>query len=154
MTPFRVLSVAVSSGRVAYVYFEDGVLTDWALSETASTSTYKARKFAKDWIELLQPNVVITEKNTSASHKGENTQLLIRAIADEAAQHELHDIEVVRHQHYPNKYVEAQELAKRFPDIAHKLPKTRRLWDKEPVNTSYFEAIALALTVIEPKEGQ
>lgn len=153
MTPFRVLSVAAATGRVGYVYFEGGQPIDWALSHKASRSPKDAARYARKWITLLHPDAVITEKVGRHSRKGAKTRALIEAIANEAARHELHDIAVERVQHFANKYDEAAAYAERFPDLLPLLPPRRRIWDKEPPNITYFEAIVLALSVIDaPQE--
>lgn len=141
--------MAAATGRIAYVYFENGELADFALSHSASQSPAHAAKYARKWIEMLRPDVVITEKITSQSRKGSKTHSLIRALAKEAAQHELQDISVVRQQKFANKYKEAEAYAKRFPDLLHVLPRQPKIWEKEPLNTTYFEALALALPIVD-----
>ena len=153
MTPFRVLSVAAATGRVGYIYFEGGPPVDWALSQKASRSPQDAAAMARRWIAMLTPDVLITEKVGRHSRKGDTTRALIDAIAREAAGHELHDIAVPRQQHHANKYAEAATYAERFPELRPLLPAKRRIWDKEPPNITYFEAIALALPVLDtPQE--
>lgn len=142
------LSFAAASGRIGYVCFEDDQLIDWGLSVKASTSPTNAAAYARKPITLLAPDVVVTEKVTNTSRKGAATHALIEALAAEAADHELHDVSVVRQQHYPNKYIEAAAYAERFPEIRSRLPKQPRIWEGEPRNTIYFEAIALALHVL------
>lgn len=149
MTPFRVLSVAAATGRIGYVYFEGGQPVDWALTRKASRSPKDAAAYARNWITLLRPDVLITEKVGRHTRKGAKTRALIAAIATEAASHALHDIAVPRQQHYPNKYTEAAVYAERFHELRPLLPAKRRIWDKEPPNITYFEAVALALTVID-----
>lgn len=145
----RLLSIAAASGRVAYVYLEKHQLVDFALSYKASETPTDAARYARKWIELLNPDVVITEKITKHSNKGDNTRALIGAMAREAANHELKDISVVRLQHYPNKYVEAEVYVKRYPDLHAVQPRRPKIWESEPANMTYFEAIALALPVID-----
>lgn len=149
MRRFRVLSVAAASGRVGYVCFEDRRPLDWALSRKASRSPADAVHMLRKWTAMLSPAVVVTEKVTRHSRKRGQTPLIIDALAREAARQDVQDIAVIRHQPFANKYEEAAALAKRFPELAPLKPKPRRLWDKEPLNTTYFEAIALALAVID-----
>jgi hypothetical protein len=149
MARFRVLSVAAASGRIAYVCFEDRVPLDWALSRKASRSPEEAALALRRWIALLAPDVVINEKVTRRCRKGARTIALIEALTWEAAQHGVHDIAVERRQLFANKYEEAAALAERFSELAPLTPKPRRIWDKEPLKTTYFEAAALALAVID-----
>ncbi|MEQ8543098.1 MAG: hypothetical protein RIB53_03740 [Roseitalea porphyridii] len=93
--------------------------------------------------------MVINEKVTRRCRKGARTIALIEALTWEAAQHGVHDIAVERRQLFANKYEEAAALAERFSELAPLTPKPRRIWDKEPLKTTYFEAAALALAVID-----
>ena len=154
MTPFRVLSVAAATGRVGYVYFEGGQPVDWALSHKASRSSKDAARYARRWITLLHPDVVITEKVGKHSRKGAKTRALIEAIATEAANHKLHTIAAPRHQPFANKYDEAAAYAERFPELRQLLPATRKIWEKEPPKITYFEAVTLALVVLDPPTPQ
>lgn len=144
-----VLSIAVATGRTAYVYFEEGQLTDFALSQKASESPALAVRYVRQWISLLSPDVVVTESFTKKSRKGTKTRLLTEAMAREAARHRLNNIRTVRHQHYRNKYAEAGALAIRFPELNRVLPRRPRIWESEPDSISYFEAVALALPTID-----
>lgn len=145
----KVMSIAAATGRVAYTYFEGRKLADFALSYKASETPADAAHYAKRWIEMLDPDVVITEKITKSSNKGDNTHAVIKAMAREAANHVLNEISIARQQLYPNKYVEADVYAKRFPDLNAVLPRKPRIWESEPANMMYFEAIALALPIID-----
>ena len=55
---------------------------------------------------------------------------------------------VAREQEYANKYEEAAALGEQFPDLAPWVPKKRRFFDNEPRNTVLFEAVALALSIL------
>ena len=52
---------------------------------------------------------------------------------------------LTRQQAYPNKFFEANDLAERFPELAAWVPKRPKLWEREPRNLVYFEALALAV---------
>ena len=56
---------------------------------------------------------------------------------------------VPRIQDYANKYEEAAALALQYPDIKPWLPPKRRFFDNEPRSTVLFEALSLALGVIQ-----
>lgn len=149
MAGSRVLAIAAGSGRIAYVLMVKGKPFDWRLSRKASTSPKLAATYAKDWIDRLRPDVVVTEKITKQCRKGEKTKALIRVVANVAANEEVFDVEVVRPCDYRNKYVEAQEFTNRFTELRPLLPRTRKSWEAEPRAITYFEALALALVVIE-----
>ncbi len=149
MARHSVLAFAAATGRVGYVFLVDGVLRDWKISKKASQSPQAAQEYATKWIELFRPNVVITEKIKDESRKGEQAKSLIAAIASVAEQHQLLDVVVERVQAFKNKYEEARALVSHFPDLRPQLPKQPRCWQSEPFSTTYFEALALALVVID-----
>lgn len=147
----HLLSVAVATGKIGYVFLIDGVPYDWGLSVVASQSPRDAYEHTKDWIAYYAPELVVTERMGVASRKG----AVSRSLAD-AALKAAQDSDVViacvdRVQRYQNKYLEAEQLARRFPELEEWLPRTRRLWDSEPRGTIIFEALSLGLTVIEKR---
>lgn len=145
----RVLGIAVASGRVGYVFLVDRKLYGWSISRQAAKSPQDAARRTKLWIERMRPNVVVTEQMTRGCRKGATSRAIIAAAAKVAAEEELFDIEVPRPKRFPNKFAEAEALADRYPELRPRLPKPRRLWDSEPRNITLFEALALALEVID-----
>lgn len=149
MNSQKVLAIAAANGRVGYVFLVGISLRYWQVSDTASRSPEHARRYAKDWIDTLRPDVVVTEKVARGSRKGEQTRKIIAAIAGMAEHELLYDVSVARPRRYKNKYDEATALAERFPELKRFVPPPRRLWDSEHRNTTIFEALTLALEVIE-----
>ena len=149
----RVLAIAVATGRIGCVLLIGGELRDWRLSRTAARSAKVARAQAEKWIDVLRPDVVVTEAVPKRSSKSTKTRQLIDAIAAVAGEKELLDVKVVRTSLFENKYEEAKALGQRFPEIAAWVPKKRRIWEPEPRNTIYFEALALAMQVMSRPDG-
>lgn len=149
----RVLGIAVASGRVGFVLMFRGRPCQWGLSRTAAESVADAKRIAGQWIARFRPDVVVTEKTTTRCRKGKKTKELIEAIASVAAEAELYDLAVPRPKPVPNKYAAAEALADRFPDLQPRLPDPRNLWDSEPRNITIFEAVALALVVVDREES-
>lgn len=147
---FRVLSVAVATGRIGYVFLVDKKLCDWRLSKKAAKSVELAKRQAQVWIEKLGPHVVVIEDVSEHSTKSRKTRQLIDGIGCVAVERGLHDVRVSRVSAFKNKYEEAAALGNRFPEIAAWVPKKPRIWETEPRNTIYFEALALALEVVCP----
>lgn len=148
MAALRMLSIAAATGRIAYVYLIGDRLMDWRISDKASTSIQEAETAAKRWIEILQPDVVITEIPISKTRKGDNTRQLIETIANVAERAKVLDVKVTREQIYPNKYAEAAALAERYPELLPWVPRPRRFFDNEHRNTVLFEALALAQSIL------
>lgn len=144
MTGLRVLSIAAGTGRIGYVFLVGGKLEYWVLSAKASETPELAAQQAERWIDELEPEVVITEKLDQHSRKGTLTKQIIAAIAKVAEDRYLNDIALPHVPKFQNKYEEAQELAKLYPDILPWMPKKPRIWESEPRNMIYFEALALA----------
>jgi hypothetical protein len=149
MARLNILAIAAGTGRVGYAYFVGHRLMDWGLSGLASKSTKQAAAMTRKWIDLLHPDVVVTEAKDSPSRKGAATRQVIEAISKVAGEEHVNDVRVPRLQRYENKYEEADALAERFPEIAPWKPRRPRLWESEPRNMIYFEAIALALEIID-----
>ena len=105
--------------------------------------------WVQDLINRLQPNVVVGEKVGKSCRKGPNSKRLIAAGAETASHNYVLDVAVDRPHDHACKYTEAAALADRFPELYGWLPKKRRYWDSEPRNTILFEALALALAVID-----
>ncbi|WP_298975923.1 hypothetical protein [uncultured Roseobacter sp.] len=149
MAALRVLSVAVSSGRVGYVFLEGKQLRDWAVTTTVSDKATDLVAFVQELINTLRPDVVVTEKCDQDCRKGSQSRKLIASIAELASHNYVLDVAVSRPRSFPSKYEEADSAVKRHPDLIGYLPeKKRRIFDFEPRNMIVFEAVALAEAVI------
>ncbi|MEM8793403.1 MAG: hypothetical protein AAGE80_17410 [Pseudomonadota bacterium] len=150
MAALRVLSIAVSSGRVGYVCFDGRQLQDWAITTTVSGNLSDLMAFAQELINRLKPDVVVTEKCDRKSRKGRRTRRRITSIVELASHNYVLDVSVPRPRSFPSKYEEATDVVTRYPDLVGYLPKRkRRIFDFEPRNMIIFEAIALAEAVID-----
>lgn len=149
MAALRVLSIAVATGRVGYVFLEGTQLLDWAVTTRVSKQSADLVGFVQELINTLKPDVVVTEKCDEESKKGTRAKRLISSIAELASHNYVLDVAVPRPRKFPSKYEEAEELVSRHPDLAGYLPKQkRRFFDFEPRNMTVFEALALAEAVI------
>ena len=149
MARLKVLAIAVATGRVGYVFLDGRNLIDWQISKKANKSTKQARAYAQKWIKRFKPDVVVTERTTKPCKKGDHAKSIIAAIAKVAEDTDLLDVSVPRLRAFKNKYEEARELASQFPDLLVRVPKEPRIWQSEPFSTTYFEALALALLIID-----
>lgn len=145
----RVLALAVAYGKLGYVLLIDGVLKDWHCSREASLEATRGRSLLRKVIARLEPDLVVIEDPHGGTRKfGKSRDVLLtlaQELTDSATPHQC----VTREQSFANKYVEAEALAKRFPEIAPWLPNTPKIWESEPANTIYFEALSMAVTVLE-----
>lgn len=142
----RVLSIAVASGRLGYVFFNGDKLMDWRMVERATASPLDTAEQAQTWINRLQPDVVITE-NPITTTKGQRSKTLMEAVARVAERNHLLDVTVARERSHKNKYQEAAGLVEKYPELRPWLPAQRRCWENEPRQTVLFEALAYAVQV-------
>lgn len=140
-----VLALAVRCGRVGYVLIVDGLAKDWALSRAASLGSRAASAHLAEWIDRFDPNVIVLEDHRSAHRKAQKTRAILKALHRRAGTSQAFVASLVRQQAYPNKFFEANDLAERFPELAAWVPKRPKLWEREPRNLVYFEALALAV---------
>ena len=148
------LAIGVATGRIAYVFLVGGKLRDWRLSKKAARSVELAKRQTNTWIKQLSPHVVVTEAVSQHSIKSRKTRQLIDAVTHAAIEKNVLDAKVAKVSAFKNKYEEAEVLGRRFPEIAAWVPKKPRIWETEPRNTVYFEALSLALHVIDASEGR
>lgn len=143
----RVLTVAVRHGRVAVVFLSEGEPAAWALSVKAARSTRNARGFLGEWLATHQPSVVVIENALTAKRKGKRARTILAALEELARQSPAMVALACRMQHYPNVYAEAAAFAEAYPQMAGKLPTSRKPWESEPRNIIFVEALALAQNV-------
>jgi hypothetical protein len=139
----RVLAVAVASRKIACVFLIDGCLKDWQLSRSGGMSAPKGRSFLRTAIARFRPDLVLIENPYAPTRKYGQPRAILLAMAQDLADSAMPHRLVNRKQAYSNKYKEAAALSERFPEISPWLPNTRRLWDNEPAEMIYFEALAL-----------
>ena len=147
----NVLSVAAATGKVGYVFLIDGEPYDWGVSPKASRSPKLTHQHVTEWIDYYQPQLLITERIGPHSRKKDVSRALVNAVWKAAQDAEIRWACVDRIQKYQNKYVEAHALAERFPELKEWLPKTRRLWESEPRRIIIFEALSMALSMVDKK---
>ena len=145
----RVLAVSAATGRMAYVFFIGDQLKDWRISDAAARSGIDAAAHVQDWINDLRPNVVVTERTDTSCRKGDKTKDLIGAATRTAEHNYVLDVVVPREREFASKYLEAEAIVKRYPELRPWLPQRRRFFENEPRNTVLFEAITLAEVVIK-----
>lgn len=149
MAALRVLSVAVATGRVGYVFLEGTRLLDWAVTTRVSKKSSDLVGYLQELINTLKPDVVVTEKCDDDCRKGSKAKRLIASITELASHNYVLDVSVPRSRTFQSKYEEAEDLVSRHPDLIGYLPeKKRRFFDFEPRNMIVFEALALAESVI------
>lgn len=140
-----VLAVAVRADRLGYVLLIDGQPRDWRISRKACLSPKAARAATDNWIKRFEPTVIVLEAHGKARRKSQKTRSIIRSVRRSARRSSALVSVVERRQHHPNKFSEAAALVDRFPEMSSVVLKRPKLWQREPRNLVYFEALALAV---------
>jgi hypothetical protein len=155
MATLSVLSIAVASSKVGYVFLHGGGLQDWGITVKAAKSSSELVEFVQRLINDLRPDVVVTEDCSIDCRKGAKSKMLIASVAELASHNPVLDIAVSRPRLFQSKYEEAEELTAQYPEIAGYLPKhKRRIFDFEPRGMVLFEALALAESVTKGPPAQ
>ena len=74
------LAFAAGYRRISFVFVEYGQLATWHTSCVAARDAGNAAQFAQDFIDLLDPNVIIIEDIAAGTRKGPIAKALIEAI--------------------------------------------------------------------------
>lgn len=135
--------MAVASGRVGHVLIEHGQVIDKGMSSIASQDIGEARKFAARRIELSRPDVVVTEQLSQNSKKGLKTRSMITAMNGVAEASGVLSLPVERASRPHDRFEEAAQLCRLYPEMQTLLPPKRKPWEAEPKALIYFEALAL-----------
>ncbi|MEH6727613.1 MAG: hypothetical protein V7703_15765 [Hyphomicrobiales bacterium] len=147
MAGYKVLGIAVATGKVGYALLEGERLIDWGLSKVASKSPAQVAAKTSYWIDLLKPEALVSEQLTKRMRKHGLTIKLLAAIAKAAEDAPVINVTVPRLRIHKNKYEEAEALARRFPELKSQLPKKPPCWLPEPRSMIFFEALTLALSL-------
>lgn len=145
---FRLLSVAVLSGRVGCVLMDGADLKDWAMSRKASRSEADLRTQLETWTRKLAPDAVVSERLEPGTKKHGRTPQLIAEIAAYMTETGALHVRLVRERRFKNKYLEAESLVRRYPELAPWQPERRQFYNNEPQSVVIFEAVVLAEQVL------
>jgi hypothetical protein len=145
----RILAVAVAYGKMASVLLIDGRLKDWQCSREAGLAVSKGRSFLRLAVLRYSPDLVIIEDPHGPTRKSGIARSILFALAQELEDSGASHLRVQRTQPFANKYAEARALADRFPVIRPWLPDTPKIWDSEPIETIYFEALSMAVAELD-----
>lgn len=145
MAEFRVVSIAVASGKIGFVMLSNDKLANWEISQVASETPKQAEVKAREWIELHKPEVVVTEAQGSNRHKHGKTLALMKAVENAARKSDAINVRIAKVRDHKNKYHEARALAQQFPELKPRLAQKPACWLNEPRRMILFEALALAL---------
>ncbi len=151
MRPKRTMALASRSKRLACLIFAGQDLKVWHCSSQGAQSPEAAAMQFKIWVQKYKPDVVVFEDMHSARRKGERQKLILKALYNVARNRRVKHYKVRREKVHRNRYDEAVTLAKRFPALKHLVPARPPIWQAEARTLVLFEALALAIPVIDER---
>src|SRR5262249_28637609 len=151
----RLLAIDPSTRGFGFAVLEGpNRLIDWGVKETKTDKKRRSLKFIADLIEQYQPSVVVVEDYAAkGSRRCDRVRELINDISKFAGKENVKVRSFSRlkakrafsESGTPNKYEIAIAIAKRFPELAPRLPWFRKPWMSEDYRMSIFDAVGFAL---------
>lgn len=139
----RVLAVAARCGRLGCVVIDNGDLIIWDSSRKGASSVQHAMASLQAWLDEFRPDVLVTENPDSAGRKQGRQLRILRAFVDIGRDANIVNLVIRRQRPFASIYDEAEHFGEQFPDFAPLIPTRPALWEKEPYQMIYFEALAL-----------
>ena len=149
MQTIRILAVAVATGRIGYVYFEDQQLAKFEISRKGFEDIGKAASTFEEWLKRTRPNIVVTEKINDRCRKGERSRQIIQTISVVASHHYVHDICIPMQRNGRTRYEQAVHFSQIYPEISERLPQKNKSWQSEDRAMILFDALTLAHPILE-----
>lgn len=151
----RVLAIDPSTRGFGFAVLEGpNRLIDWGVKETKTDKKRRSLKLVEDLLEHYQPSVIVVEDyEGKGSCRCQRVGELINDISKLAARRKIRVRSFARakvkqvfsESGASNKYEIAQAIAKRFPELAPRLPRVRKPWMSEDYRMSIFDAAAFGL---------
>lgn len=136
------LAFAAGYRRISFVFIENGELATWHTSCIAARDATRATQLAREFIELLAPNVIVIEDIRTGTRKGRKAREALEAIRAEAERSRAQLLPIERERLFRTRHDEAAYLVRHYPELTDKVP-SRRFHEREPHQMVLFEALAL-----------
>ena len=157
----RILAIDPATRGFGFAVLEGSQrLIDWGVKDTKTDKKRRTLKLVGELIEWYRPGVIVLEDtSTQASRRCSRVTRLIDEIAQLALKS---NVRVKRISKGKVKEVFAEcpaqtkceialGIAKRFPELAPRVPPFRKPWMSEDYRMSIFDAVGFGLTFFEPK---
>jgi len=154
----RVLAIDPSTRGFGFAVLEgSNRLIDWGVKETKTNKNARTLKLIDDLMDRYQPSVIVGEDYAGkGSRRCRRIQGLIKAISKRAAKRTIKVSSVSRakvKQAFSESGAQTKQeiavaIAKRFPELASRLPRFRKPWMSEDYRMSIFDAVAFGLTLV------
>jgi len=161
----RVLSIDPSIKGFGFAVMEGPEeLIDWGLKIVKGNKNAECLKKVAQLIDHYNPDIIVVEDyQHKSSRRTPRVRRLLKAILALALTKRVKGNSVSRARvrtafsqnsnGQPTKHFIANEIAKRFPELAPRLPRLRKPWMSEDERMSIFDAIAFALTMFQTQNG-
>jgi Holliday junction resolvasome RuvABC endonuclease subunit len=151
----RVLAIDPSTRGFGYSVIEGpNLLIDWGVKETKTDKNRRSLKIVAELIEQYEPDVLVLENYAGkGSRRCRRVAELVDEISKLAMKREVKVRSFSRAEvrraftasAAKTKYEIAIAIAKRFPELAPRLPRFRKPWMSEDYRMSIFDAVGLGL---------
>lgn len=155
----RILAIDPSTRGFGFAVLEGpNQLVDWGVKETKTDKNRRSLTLIVDLIEQYDPAAIVVEDYAGkGSRRCRRAAELIDGISRLALNRK---VKVKRFSRAEvkqafaesgavNKYEIAQTIAKRFPELAPRLPRFRKPWMSEDYRMSIFDAVGLGLAFFQ-----
>jgi Holliday junction resolvasome RuvABC endonuclease subunit len=156
-TELRVLALDPSTKGIGFAVMEGTEhLIDWGVKIVGREKNRECLRQAAELIRRYTPDVLVIEDHEhKSSRRSLRVRMLLKAILVLASKEEVKAQSVSRSALRKalsqgsalTKRQIAIEIAKRFPELAPRLPRLRKPWMGEDERMSIFDAVALAETL-------
>lgn len=152
----RVLAIDPSTRGFGFAVLEGpDRLIDWGVKETKKNKNARSLKLIEDLIDRYLPSVIVVEDyRGKGSRRCHRIQELINDISKLASKRQIKVRSFSRakvkqtfsESGASNKQEIATAVARRFPELAPRLPRFRKPWMSEDYRMSIFDAVSFGLT--------
>src|SRR5215510_13203187 len=152
----RVLAIDPSTRGFGFAILEGpDRLIDWGVKETKTDKKKRSLKLIAELMERYQPRVIVLEDfEGKGSRRCQRVGELIKDISKVALKRGIRVKSISRlkvkqafsESGASNKQEIAVAIAKRFPELAPRLPRFRKPWMSEDYRMSIFDAVAFGVT--------
>jgi Holliday junction resolvasome RuvABC endonuclease subunit len=157
----RVLAIDPSTRGFGFAVLEGpNRLIDWGVKETKTDKRQRSQKLIADLIEQYQPSVIVVEDYAAKGSRrcgrvcdliNDISKLAMNRNVKVKSFSRLKVRQAFAEAGAKNKYEIALAIAKRFQELAPRIPRFRKPWMSEDYRMSIFDAVALAVTFLRLK---
>jgi Holliday junction resolvasome RuvABC endonuclease subunit len=154
----RILAIDPSTRGFGFAVLEGPErLIDWGVKETKTDKNRRSLKLITELVEQYEPTMIVVEDYAGkGSRRCQRVGELINDISKLASKRKIKVRSLCRakvkqafsESGASNKHEIALAIAKRFPELAPRLPRFRKPWMSEDYRMSIFDAVEFGLTLV------